>query len=166
VGTTGDFTNVPAGFVADATEADAATLVTPVDVTLPADADNQPSVDIRVITTNAAGNDEWVGVDDIVVSSATVANEPGAGSAALSLEVYGNPVGGSALVRYVLTEATSLRLTVHDVEGREVAVLAAGARPAGASTATLDMSRLAPGTYVLRLATGVGTVVRTITVAR
>ena len=166
VGTAGDFTNVPAGFVPDATEPDAATLVTPVDVTLPPDADNQSSVDIRVITTNAAGNDEWVGVDDIQVSSATVANEPGAGSAALSLEVNRNPVGGSAQVRYLLTEATSTRLAVYDVTGREVAVLAVGARPAGVSTATLDMSRLAPGTYVLRLSTGVGTVARTVTVAR
>ena len=45
----------------------AATLVTPVSAVLPAAANNQPLVQVRVMTTNAAGNDEWVGVDDISV---------------------------------------------------------------------------------------------------
>jgi predicted extracellular nuclease len=68
VGSGGDFTDLPAGFVADATTGPSlATLVTPVSVMLPAAAANQPLVQIRVITTNAVGNDEWVGVDDISV---------------------------------------------------------------------------------------------------
>lgn len=67
--TSGNFTNVPAGFVADATTGPSlATLVTPVSVTLPAGAGNQATLQIRIITTNAAGNDEWVGIDDIVVT--------------------------------------------------------------------------------------------------
>ena len=37
-------------------------------VTLPAACNNQPLVQIRVMTTNAAGNDEWVGVDNISVT--------------------------------------------------------------------------------------------------
>jgi len=67
VGSTGDFTNVPEGYVADATEPNLDTRVTPVNVTLPADAADQALVQVRVITTNASGNDEWVGVDDIRV---------------------------------------------------------------------------------------------------
>jgi hypothetical protein len=68
VGSSGSFTNVPTGYVADATSGPSlATLVTPVSVTLPAAVDNQPLVQIRIITTNAAGNDEWVGVDDISI---------------------------------------------------------------------------------------------------
>ena len=39
--------------------------MTPVSVTLPDDANDQPTVQVRVITTNASGNDEWVGIDDI-----------------------------------------------------------------------------------------------------
>ena len=71
VGNTGNFTNLPAGYVADATTGGSlCTLVTPVSVTLPVAADNQPLVQIRVMTTNAVGNDEWVGIDDIVVSGA------------------------------------------------------------------------------------------------
>lgn len=68
VGSTGNYTNIPAGFVADATSGPSlATLVTPVSATLPAAADNQPLVQIRIMTTNAIGNDEWVGIDDILI---------------------------------------------------------------------------------------------------
>ncbi len=69
VGSSGSFTNLPAGYVADATSGPSlATLVTPVNVTLPAAAENQPVVQLRIMTTNAVGNDEWVGVDDLSVS--------------------------------------------------------------------------------------------------
>ena len=51
IGSTGDFTNVPAGYVADATTGpNLATQVTPVIAVLPADANNQPLVQVRVIT--------------------------------------------------------------------------------------------------------------------
>lgn len=77
VGTTGAFTNVPAAFVADATSGPSlATLVTPVDVTLPAAADNNAVVQLRIMTTNAAGNDEWVGIDDISVSGTSAGSTP------------------------------------------------------------------------------------------
>jgi MYXO-CTERM domain-containing protein len=69
VGTTGNYTNLPAGYVADATAAGGATLTTPVSVVLPAACENQPLVEIRIITANAPSNDEWVGVDDISISS-------------------------------------------------------------------------------------------------
>jgi len=68
VGASGNFTNLPAGFVADAsTGPSLATLVTPVSVVLPAAAENQPLVQVRIITTDAVGSDEWVGIDDINV---------------------------------------------------------------------------------------------------
>jgi predicted extracellular nuclease len=70
VGASGSFTNVPAGFVADATTGPTlATLVTPVTAVLPGGSDNQPLVQVRVMTANAAGNDEWVGVDDISITA-------------------------------------------------------------------------------------------------
>ena len=65
----GAWTNVPAGYVADATTGPAAVpAVTPVAVTLPAAADGAATLQIRIMTTNAGGNDEWTGVDDISVS--------------------------------------------------------------------------------------------------
>lgn len=67
VGNTGTWTNV--AFVADATTGPSqATLVTPVSVVLPAAANNVPEINIRIMTGNASGNDEWVGIDDISVT--------------------------------------------------------------------------------------------------
>lgn len=77
VGTNGNFVNLPSAFVADASSGpNLATLVTPVNVTLPADCDDQPHVQVRWITANAVGDDEWIGIDDISV----VADEPAASS--------------------------------------------------------------------------------------
>src|SRR5262245_27000063 len=69
IGDTGVWTNVPGGYIADATTGDTATQVTPIDVTLPAAVNNQAQVQVRIVTTNAVGNDEWVGIDNINVSS-------------------------------------------------------------------------------------------------
>ncbi|HJZ29952.1 MAG TPA: Ig-like domain-containing protein, partial [Hyphomicrobiaceae bacterium] len=70
LGETGAWINVPGGYLSDATTGPSlATLVTPVDVILPPDANNQALLQIRIMTTNAVGNDEWVSIDDIVVSS-------------------------------------------------------------------------------------------------
>lgn len=69
VGSTGDFANIPAAYVADATTGGSATQETIVCVTLPAAAENQPLVQLRVMTTDAAGSDEWVGIDDIAVDT-------------------------------------------------------------------------------------------------
>ncbi len=103
----GEWKNVPGGYVADATLGGSATLVTAVNATLPADANNAATLELRILTTNATGNDEWVGIDDIVVTSqesppirhgnlsvsdASVA-EGNAGTAALTFTV--NRDGGS-----------------------------------------------------------------------
>jgi hypothetical protein len=77
VGRSGAFANVAGGYVADATGADPGReLVTPVAVTLPAAAENRPLVEVRVLTTDAIGRDEWVGIDDIAVTAET-ATAPG-----------------------------------------------------------------------------------------
>lgn len=70
IGNSGNFINIPAGFVADATTGPSlATRVTPVSVALPAEAADRSLVQIRIITANANGNDEWVGIDDLVVTA-------------------------------------------------------------------------------------------------
>ncbi len=68
VGNSGNFTNVPAAFVADASAGPSLTMETPVTVTLPGAADNQPMLEIRWMTTNAGGSDEWIGIDAISVT--------------------------------------------------------------------------------------------------
>lgn len=62
------FTDVAGAFAPDAsTGPNQATLVTPIVVILPASADDQALVQVRWITANADGNDEWIGVDDIAI---------------------------------------------------------------------------------------------------
>lgn len=65
---TGDWINVPGGYLADVTGT-GATLVTHVSLTLPSGASNQPGLEVRILTTNAVGNDELVGIDNIAVVS-------------------------------------------------------------------------------------------------
>jgi hypothetical protein len=92
VGSSGTFTNVPAGYVADATTGPSlATLVTPVSASLPAEADNRPLVEVRVITTNASGNDEWVGVDNISVTAAVDSDSDGVPNATDNCPDVPNP---------------------------------------------------------------------------
>lgn len=68
-GTSGSYTNVPQAFVADATDGNAATKVSTIVTTLPHfTIDPNPDNNIlylRIITANAVGNDEWLGIDDI-----------------------------------------------------------------------------------------------------
>jgi hypothetical protein len=62
IGESGPWTNVPGGYFSDITTGPSlATETTPVSVTLPADANNQAQLQVRIMTTNAVGNDEWVG---------------------------------------------------------------------------------------------------------
>ncbi|MFV9505700.1 MAG: hypothetical protein AB4911_14185 [Oscillochloridaceae bacterium umkhey_bin13] len=69
IGASGPWTNVPAAFVADATEGpNLASLVTSVAVDLPVTANDQPLLQLRIMTTDAVGTDEWVGIDDILIT--------------------------------------------------------------------------------------------------
>ncbi|MHB8193385.1 MAG: ExeM/NucH family extracellular endonuclease [Bellilinea sp.] len=66
VGNSGAFINLPQAFVADATQGPyLAVKETMVAANLPVEAQNKPLVQVRIITTNAAGSDEWVGIDDL-----------------------------------------------------------------------------------------------------
>ncbi|HWB18710.1 MAG TPA: thrombospondin type 3 repeat-containing protein, partial [Phycisphaerales bacterium] len=70
IGASGNFSNARMGFVADASSGpNLATQKTIVISTLPAAVNNQPLVEIRILTTDAAGADEWIGIDDIYVTS-------------------------------------------------------------------------------------------------
>lgn len=77
-----------------------------------------------------------------------------------------NPTTGRSVVRYDLAVAGPVRLTVHDLLGREVAVVAEGHRVAGAHRASLEASALAPGLYLLRLDAPDGAQTTRLTLAR
>lgn len=96
IGSSGAWINVVGGYDSDVTTVTTATEVTAFDVTLPAAANNQAQVEVRIMTTNAVGNDEWVGIDDINVSSA-VFSGGGADTTAPALQ-SSNPVDGATNV--------------------------------------------------------------------
>ncbi|MBY0284296.1 MAG: hypothetical protein K2W81_10075 [Sphingomonas sp.] len=98
---TGAWTNVAGGYTADATSGPS--LAGPdvnVSVTLPSDANNQSQLELRIITTNAVGNDEWVGIDDIVVSSS-----PGATSVTVNDVSITEGNSGTSLLTFTITRS-------------------------------------------------------------
>jgi uncharacterized repeat protein (TIGR01451 family) len=77
VGTSGAWTNVPGGYIADASAGPSLTQDTPVAAyALPAGFNDAGTVQIRFMTADAAGNDEWLGVDDIVVTPTCAPVDP------------------------------------------------------------------------------------------
>lgn len=86
LGDTGDYTNVPGAFIADATEPNAATKISNVFVTLPHLVLSQDRLYLRILTTNAVGSDEWIGIDNITVGCYVTTSA----SATVSGRVLGN----------------------------------------------------------------------------
>ena len=79
---------------------------------------------------------------------------------------YPNPFNPSTAFDYELTHPQHVRLTVHDMLGRTVAVLVDGMRPAGVHDVAFDASDLSSGTYLYRLHTSAGTSTRVMTLAK
>jgi VCBS repeat-containing protein len=68
IGGSGAWIDLPAGYIADATTTGLGPDILRT-VTLPPAADGASDLQIRIITTDAPGSDEWVGIDDISVTS-------------------------------------------------------------------------------------------------
>jgi hypothetical protein len=96
VGNTGNYTNVPAGYVPDATTGPSiATLVTPIAVTLPPVTQGVSQLHVRIMTSNAGSNDEWIGIDNIKVVCAV----PSAANASLGGRVQTSNGNGISKAR-------------------------------------------------------------------
>ena len=81
ISNSGLWTNLPGGYIADATTGPyLSTQVTHISVTLPADAENQPLIQLRIMTTNSygvdTGLDEWIGIDNILISEPVIDAAP------------------------------------------------------------------------------------------
>ena len=79
--------------------------------------------------------------------SATTPVEP-APDSGLALDLASNPIGASSQVRFTLPTDASVRLSVFDALGREIAVLVDEDRPAGEHMAVLRADDLPSGVYV------------------
>ena len=113
VGSSGNFTNVPAAYVADATVANA-TMTTHVSVTLPAAVDNAALVQLRIMTTNAPGNDEWVGVDNISITGTPIAGDAAPYVASTS-PANGGEIASSGNLTITFSEPVTLSAGWYDI---------------------------------------------------
>lgn len=77
-----------------------------------------------------------------------------------------NPCDGVTILHYNLPHRSPVCLTVSDVTGRIVGVVAEGMRDAGEHTAEFDVSGLAPGVYFYRLDVNGTVISRQMTVFR
>ena len=86
----------------------------------------------------------------------------------VNLSIAPNPVRDRTTVVLDLEAESHVRVAVYDVLGREVLVIANGARAAGRHPLTMDVARLMPGAYVVRVQIQAGNEVtaRRVTVAR
>ncbi|MEM6783498.1 MAG: T9SS type A sorting domain-containing protein [Bacteroidota bacterium] len=82
------------------------------------------------------------------------------------VEPYPNPMSGLSSVRFELPEEAEVTVTLYDVLGRTVAVLASGTFEAGRHEALLDGTTLASGTYVVRFEAGEHMLAKPVTVLR
>ena len=107
--------------------------------------------------TDAVPNAAWGAgkIDALAAMQAvlggTAAEDPAAAAGIVLDAPYPNPSRGAAAVAFALPEAGPARLSVTDMLGREVAVLADGPLAAGPHRATVETGRLAAGVYVVRL---------------
>ncbi len=79
---------------------------------------------------------------------------------------YPNPTRGPVVLQVGVPQAGPVRVTVYDVQGREVAVVLDGPRPPGWQPVRWSAGGLAAGVYVVRATTASATVTRTVTVVR
>ena len=64
---------------------------------------------------------------------------------------YPNPFNASTLLKYSLSRAQNITLTVYDSNGREVTLLYSGFKPAGTYTIKWDAGSYSSGIYILNL---------------
>ncbi len=67
------------------------------------------------------------------------------------LECYPNPFNPTTTIPFVIQQPAHLRLSIYNLRGQEVAVLATGEFPAGEHRVTFDGAALASGVYLIRL---------------
>lgn len=79
---------------------------------------------------------------------------------------FPNPARRGAIVRYELSDATDVTLTVYDVMGRKIRTLVDSQQPAGRHEITLNTREWAAGLYVVRLTAGGDVQTRRMSVVR
>lgn len=84
----------------------------------------------------------------------------------VQLSNYPNPFNPSTVIKYELTQNTTVRLQVFDMLGREVVTLVDEQQSAGEYSATFDASMLSSGNYIYRLQVGSQVVTKQMTLIK
>ena len=152
IGNTGDFINIPEGFVADASGdvAGEATKETLVNLILPAACNNQAQLQIRIITNNALGSDEWIGVDDIEVAQDAASSVNNIIRNADYVRIAGNPAGTDFYVQFNQPVAGEVTLQLMDMNG-QLLLQRRIVRPVTGQVESVNMQSYPRGTYILSL---------------
>lgn len=132
IGGSGDFINVPAAFVADASSGPSlSNKVTAVTASMP-EWSGESDLQFRVLTTDASGSDEWIAVDDILITSTPITT------------VYTNAAWSSFSYGQIITDADP------DTPGNQSAKFGVDAF----ATITASINAVAPGGTV-KIAPGI-----------
>ncbi len=93
-------------------------------------------------------------------------NDPVQGESYFGLKNYPNPFNPETNITYTLKTASSVKITVYDKLGREVAVLVDGSQSEGDHTVVFNASNLPSGVYFYRVKTADRTEVKKMVLAK
>ncbi|MGA7307037.1 MAG: T9SS type A sorting domain-containing protein [Rhodothermales bacterium] len=105
----------------------------------------------RVRAMNEGGWGEWSEVRSFTTATGTAIEDDVIPASYALHDNYPNPFNPSTTIVVDLPEATTFKLTVYDVEGHEVMVVASGPAAAGRHSYTVDGSKLSSGMYLYRI---------------
>jgi|GEM_PF-711590 len=145
IGGTGNWTTIPSGYVADAsTGPNAASAVTHLEFDLPAVLNNQSQVEIRILTTDAVGSDEWIGIDNISVTSEAMSADTTAPQLSATLPADGAiGIAPGADIKLTFNEAIAIgsgSITLTDGHGDTRVIDVADATQVSVSGQTLTIN--------------------------
>ena len=83
-----------------------------------------------------------------------------------ALDIWPNPSRGVATIRYALSRASAVQISIFDLLGRHVQTHDEGFRQAGPHNAAVNAADLAPGAYIVRLRGGRSVRTQMMTVVR
>lgn len=111
-----------------------------------------------------------VSINDYVLALLNEVYKPAAsvadGSSQTNVSVSPNPISRSATITYALPATDHVRLSIYDLFGQELVVLANGIIGAGQHAVTLDAANFPAGAYTYRLSTSDGVTTGKVIVTR
>jgi hypothetical protein len=149
IGNTGEFINLPDAYVSDATTGGSATQETDVNIVLPSNCNNQSELQLRVITGNAQGNDEWVGIDDIEVLDDASTNVSNMQLRDTDFRISGVP-NGKFSIQLNKSFSSEISMQILDLSGKLITQKRL-VRPVFGQTEWFNLENNQSGMYILRI---------------